>query len=274
MVQFLRRALRGERVVFPRATFSVDGFRLTRPPSHPIPIHVAALRPGMLKVAGETADGAVLNWLSPGDVPKSVRVVRDAARQAGRDPLTIEITARLIINVDPPTPQSDQVVRRHIAGYLNVPVYRAFHEWLGRTPDHAMWAPGAAAWQGRGRSHPESATTYVRATGGPEWNEDRARLGGHRYRWRPPPSRTETAPAHGVADYRSTRWRRAPRDQGGIMEGMKDSSHLYEVERRARHAERLGFASRASRSPTQRSPAYHSIRTRSRPAGTDPALPP
>ncbi len=140
MVQFLRLALRGERVVFHGATFSVDGFRLTRPPSHPIPIHVAALRPGMLKVAGETADGAVLNWLSPGDVPKSVRVVRDAARQAGRDPLTIEITARLIINVDPPTPQSDQVVRRHIAGYLNVPVYRAFHEWLGRTPDLApMW---------------------------------------------------------------------------------------------------------------------------------------
>jgi alkanesulfonate monooxygenase SsuD/methylene tetrahydromethanopterin reductase-like flavin-dependent oxidoreductase (luciferase family) len=140
MVQFLRRALRGERVVFHGATFSVDGFRLTRPPSHPIPIHVAALRPGMLKVAGETADGAVLNWLSPGDVPTSVRVVRDAARQAGRDPLTIEITARLIINVDPPTPQSDQVIRRHIAAYLNVPVYRAFHEWLGRTPDLApMW---------------------------------------------------------------------------------------------------------------------------------------
>src|SRR5262249_44914308 len=60
--------------------------------------------------------------------------------QAGRDPDTIEITARLIINVDPPTSQSDLVVRRHIAGYLNVPVYRAFHEWLGRTPELApMW---------------------------------------------------------------------------------------------------------------------------------------
>jgi len=140
MVQFLRPALAGERVVFRGATFSVDGFRLTRPPAHRIPIHVAALRPGMLKVAGETADGAVLNWLSADDVPKSIGVARDAARQAGRDPDAIEITARLIINVDPPTPESEQVVRRHIAGYLNVPVYRAFHEWLGRTPElTAMW---------------------------------------------------------------------------------------------------------------------------------------
>src|SRR3989475_7967034 len=133
MVQFLRSALAGERVVFRGETFSVEGFRLTRPPAHPIPIHVAALRPGMLRVAGELADGAILNWLSPDDVPKSVSVVREAARKAGRDPDAIEITARLMIHVDPPSPESDLVVRRHITGYLNVPVYRAFHEWLGRT---------------------------------------------------------------------------------------------------------------------------------------------
>ena len=146
MVQFLRPALAGERVVFRGETFSVDGFRLTRPPTHPIPIHVAALRPGMLRVAGAAADGAVLNWLSPDDVPKSVGVVREAARKAGRDPDGIEITARLMIHVDPPTPESDLVVRRHITGYLNVPVYRAFHEWLGRTeallPMWEAWSRG------------------------------------------------------------------------------------------------------------------------------------
>ena len=146
MVQFLRPALAGERVVFRGETFSVDGFRLTRPPTHPIPIHVAALRPGMLRVAGAAADGAVLNWLSPDDEPKSVGVVREAARKAGRDPDGIEITARLMIHVDPPTPESDLVVRRHITGYLNVPVYRAFHEWLGRTeallPMWEAWSRG------------------------------------------------------------------------------------------------------------------------------------
>jgi probable F420-dependent oxidoreductase len=143
MVQFLRQALSGERVVFRGQTFSVDGFRLTRPPLHPIPIHVAALRPGMLRVAGEVADGAILNWLSAEDVTRSVGVVREAARTAGRDPEALEVTARLMINVDPPTPESDLAVRRHITGYLNVPVYRAFHEWLGRA---GVLGPMWEAW--------------------------------------------------------------------------------------------------------------------------------
>lgn len=144
MAQFLRQALAGERVVFRGETFSVDGFRLTRPPTWPVPIHVAALRRGMLRVAGEVGDGAVLNWLAAEDVPKSVGVVREAALKAGRDPAAIEITARLMIHVDPPGPASDSAVRRHITAYLNVPVYKAFHEWLGRGETlRPMWE----AWQ-------------------------------------------------------------------------------------------------------------------------------
>ena len=144
-VLFLRRALAGERVVFHGQTFAVDGFRLSRPPTRPVPIHVAGLRPGMLRVAGEVADGAILNWLSAEDVPKSVAVVREAARAVGRDPDAIEITARLLINVDPPSPASDATVRRHVTTYLNVPVYRAFQEWLGRGPAlQPMWDAWAA----------------------------------------------------------------------------------------------------------------------------------
>src|SRR5437667_403337 len=93
---------------------------------------IAALRPGMLRVAGEVGDGAILNWLAADDVPKSVAVVREAAARAGRDPGAIEITARLLVNVDPPGPAAETAVRRHVTAYLNVPVYRAFHEWLGR----------------------------------------------------------------------------------------------------------------------------------------------
>ena len=142
--QFLRRALTGERVVFRGETFLVDGFRLSRPPEGPIPIYVAALRPGMLRVAGEVGDGVIINWLSAGDVSKSVAVCREAAEAAGRDPAALEITARLLINIDPPSPQSELAVRRHVTAYLNVPVYRAFQEWLGRGEALGpMWS----AWQ-------------------------------------------------------------------------------------------------------------------------------
>ena len=139
-VQVVRAALSGQRVVFRGKTLSVDGFRLARPPAQPVPIYVAALRPGMLKVAGEVADGVILNWLSAQDVPRVVAVVREAAAAAGRDPDTVEITARLLINADPPGPDADTGVRRHVTTYLNVPVYRAYQEWLGRGEAlGAMW---------------------------------------------------------------------------------------------------------------------------------------
>jgi probable F420-dependent oxidoreductase len=142
--QFLRRALAGERVVFHGETITVDGFRLSRVPSRPVPIHIAALRPGMLRVAGEVGDGVILNWLAPEDVPKCVAVVREAAKRAGRDADAIEVSARLFIHVDPPSPESELVARRQVTAYLNVPVYRAFHEWLGRTQELApMWQ----AWE-------------------------------------------------------------------------------------------------------------------------------
>lgn len=133
MVQFLRPALAGERVVFKGQTFHVDGFRLSQPPAIAPKIHVAALREGMLKVAGEVGDGAIINWLSADDVKKSVAVVREAAAAAGRDPSQIEITARLMVNIDPPSPEADVMRRRHINAYLNVPVYKSFHQWLGRS---------------------------------------------------------------------------------------------------------------------------------------------
>ena len=50
--QFLRAALAGERVVFKGETFTVDGFRLTKVPARPVPIHIAALRDGMLRGRG------------------------------------------------------------------------------------------------------------------------------------------------------------------------------------------------------------------------------
>jgi probable F420-dependent oxidoreductase len=144
MVHVVRAVLSGERVVFEGQTLSVDGFRLARAPAERVSIYVAALRAGMLQVAGEVADGVILNWLAASDVPRVVDIVRAAAARAGRDPAAIEITARLLINVDPPGPEADAGVRRHVTAYLNVPVYRAYQEWLGRGVELApMWQ----AWE-------------------------------------------------------------------------------------------------------------------------------
>ena len=130
MVRFLRQALTGEKVDGSFDTFTVRGFRLGRPPATVPPILIAALRPQMLRLAGREGDGAILNWLAAEDVAKVVAEVGP-----GR-----EIAARLFVC---PSEDADHVRaqgRRLIAAYLNVAVYAAFHDWLGRGPVlQPMW---------------------------------------------------------------------------------------------------------------------------------------
>lgn len=129
-VRFLNTALDGEKVTEEYDTFSVKGFRLGIRPEHRPPILVAALRSGMLKMAGREGDGAIINWLSADDVRTVAPIVHEAAAEAGKpEP---EIAARIFVC---PSEDADEVrgaARFAIAAYLNVPVYAAFHEWLGR----------------------------------------------------------------------------------------------------------------------------------------------
>ena len=135
----LKDALSGEKVSKQYDTFKVDGFRLGVRPEQQPQILVAALREGMLKLAAREADGAIINWLSAQDVTKVAAVVNDAAGGEQK-----EIVCRIFVC---PSENAD-VVRAAgkfaIAAYLNVPVYAAFHEWLGRGE---MLQPMWDAWK-------------------------------------------------------------------------------------------------------------------------------
>lgn len=135
VVRFLHDALSGEKVAKKYDTFEINGFKLGVRPEVKPPILVAALREGMLRLAGREADGAIINWLSPDDVRKVVGVVRDASGGADR-----EIVARIFVCVSENTDVVRAAARFAIAAYLNVPVYAAFHEWLGRGSQlQGMW---------------------------------------------------------------------------------------------------------------------------------------
>jgi probable F420-dependent oxidoreductase len=133
MLRFLREALAGSKVSQEYETFSVDGFRLDPAPSVPPALALAALRPGMVRLAAAEAGIAITNWLSPADVPK-VRGV------AGDD---CELVARIFVIPTEDTGMARYIGRRLLAAYLTVPVYAAFHEWLGRGE---VIAPMLAAW--------------------------------------------------------------------------------------------------------------------------------
>jgi alkanesulfonate monooxygenase SsuD/methylene tetrahydromethanopterin reductase-like flavin-dependent oxidoreductase (luciferase family) len=130
MVRFLKEALAGGKVESEFKTFSSKGFRLGRKPAEVPPILIAALRPGMLRLAGRESEGAIINWLSADDV-------KQVAPEVGAGK---EIVARIFVC---PNPDKDVVRgagRFAISSYLNVPVYAAFHEWLGRGPElKGMW---------------------------------------------------------------------------------------------------------------------------------------
>ena len=135
VVRFLRQALAGEKVSGEFDTFTVRGFRLGILPEQPVPILVAALREGMLRLAGREGDGAIVNWLSAEDVATVAPIVTGAGGGEAK-----EVVARIFVA---PTDDAEKVRamgRYAIAAYLNVPVYAAFHEWLGRGEQLAdMW---------------------------------------------------------------------------------------------------------------------------------------
>jgi probable F420-dependent oxidoreductase len=121
-IRFLRAALQGEKVDEAYETFTVRGFRLgIKVPEQP-PILVAALREGMLRLAGREGDGAIINWLSADDV-------KTVTPPVGPDK---EIVARIFVFPVDDAGMARAVGKRAIASYLSVPVYAAFHEWLGR----------------------------------------------------------------------------------------------------------------------------------------------
>lgn len=131
-LRFLRKALSGEKVTESYDTFQVRGFTAGLVADPVPPLLVAALRPGMLRLAGREGDGAIINWLSPDDVRTVVPHVHEGG--AGK-----EIVARIFVMPDTDADTARAIARRQIAAYMNVPVYRAFHEWLGREELTPMW---------------------------------------------------------------------------------------------------------------------------------------
>ena len=136
VLRFVKRALDGEKIDEVFETFEVHGFKLSRPVLERPPILLGALRPGMLRLAGREADGAILNWLAATDVEKCRAEVGDGKT----------IAARLFVIPTEDAATARFIARRMISSYLTVPTYAEFHRWLGRgdalTPMWDAWAAG------------------------------------------------------------------------------------------------------------------------------------
>jgi probable F420-dependent oxidoreductase len=136
VLRFLKHALDGEKIDEVFETFEVHGFKLSRPVINRPPILLGALRPGMLRLAGKEADGAILNWLAASDVAQ-------CRAEVGENKT---IAARLFVIPTEDVDMARFIARRMISSYLTVTTYAEFHRWLGRgdvlTPMWDAWAQG------------------------------------------------------------------------------------------------------------------------------------
>jgi alkanesulfonate monooxygenase SsuD/methylene tetrahydromethanopterin reductase-like flavin-dependent oxidoreductase (luciferase family) len=95
----LRRLLAGEPVTHEGPSVTLRGVQLGfRPPR--VPLYLGALGPQMLRLAGEIADGACLNWCTPEQVAWSRERIAAGAARAGRSPADVRVVEYIRISVD------------------------------------------------------------------------------------------------------------------------------------------------------------------------------
>ena len=115
----------GESANFKGEFYEVSGYqRLVKPLRNRIPIHLAATRPGMAKLAGEIADGVIVNWLH---TYEWLHQSLEPALAAGSE-LTgnkCERSAMVRVLVEPNPVKAREILRPSFDMYRNVPY---FHE--------------------------------------------------------------------------------------------------------------------------------------------------
>jgi alkanesulfonate monooxygenase SsuD/methylene tetrahydromethanopterin reductase-like flavin-dependent oxidoreductase (luciferase family) len=81
------------------------------------PVYLAALGPQMLRLAGEIADGALLNWATPERIALSREQVDAGAARAGRDPGTVPMTMYIRVCIDDDVAAARQAFGAQVLGY-------------------------------------------------------------------------------------------------------------------------------------------------------------
>jgi len=149
-VEIVRKVAGGERVNHEGTFYRVRNFRLTGPvPKAPVRVYLAALGPEMLELAGEIADGVLLNWIPPEAVPASIAHLQAGARRAGRTLENFEIASFVRTCVTDAAAAARETLARDITGYATVDVYASFFRTAGY-PDEV--AAVGAAWSSGDRA--------------------------------------------------------------------------------------------------------------------------
>ena len=129
----LREHVRDLRALLAGEPAEVEGGRrgLTLATGTPVPIWISALGPRAMRLAGEVADGALLNWCPPERVAFAAERIREGAERAGRDPGEIAIAVYVRSWVGEEEAEAWPALLEAAAQYASSPVYARQFEQVG-----------------------------------------------------------------------------------------------------------------------------------------------
>ena len=116
----LRRLWAGQTVSYSGPVGDFPAMQLGQPCDDPPPLILGAIGPKTLALAGTHFDGVVLHpFLTVEGVQRSVAIVHDAARDAGREPESVKIYATIVTAADTLAPEQRQdIVEARAVSYF------------------------------------------------------------------------------------------------------------------------------------------------------------
>ena len=96
-----------------------------------VPIWIAALGPRAVRLAGQIADGVILNWCTPDRVAEARDAIRAAAGEAGRDPAAVTIAVYVRASF---SGRADEALLGAASEYGSYPAYARQFEAMGIEP--------------------------------------------------------------------------------------------------------------------------------------------
>ncbi len=144
----VRAILRGEEP--PAGAKWRTGFQLSGLDPRPaLPIYVAALSPGMLRLAGEIADGVIL-WLCTPPYVRDVVIpmVREGRERAGKTLEGFDVVSAVPAAAVEDPADAHASLRRELIPYFGLPFYRAMLERSGFSEEIAAFDAAVGAGNG------------------------------------------------------------------------------------------------------------------------------
>ena len=107
-----------------------------------VPIYIAALALGTVELAGELADGVMLDLCPTSRLPKVRAALARGAARAGRSPSAVDLTLGLLACISDDLPAAKAAARAALAMYGTLPFYNKFFHNSGFEQEAAAFGQG------------------------------------------------------------------------------------------------------------------------------------